>query len=90
MMTQEDRFRAPESQGDDGVGRESIRRSFSFSKAVELLQGNEVEYKHSIDEDLVRRQEIVLRGGHSSMMGGSRRQQPGRPTEEKHSFYRWG
>jgi hypothetical protein len=55
-----ERLRAPEPQGEDGMDRESIRRSLNWSMAVEVMQGgDEVNYKHGLDEDLGRREEAL-------------------------------
>jgi hypothetical protein len=57
----DERLRVPEPQSEDGMERESIRRGVNFSWAVEMLHDHDqVEYKHGLDEDLLRRQESLM------------------------------
>ena len=57
----DEQLRVPEPQSEDGMERESIRRGVNFSWAVEKLHDDDqVEYKHTLDEDLLRRQESLM------------------------------
>merc|ERR1711879_150736 len=81
----DERLRVPEPLSEDGMERESIRRGVNFSWALEMLHDHDqVEYKHGLDEDLLRRQESLLPNQHNHNHHNGQQQQQQHYEEEDH------
>merc|ERR1711879_878776 len=83
----DERLRVPEPLSEDGMERESIRRGVNFSWALEMLHDHDqVEYKHGLDEDLLRRQESLLpnQHNHNGQQQQQQQQQQQHYEEEDH------